>query len=112
MDTQPDKPKPHTLARIAAAISALLLLIIIGTLAFHRLEHWTWIQSFYFTVSTLATVGYGDLHPTSDGTRLFAALFILVGVGVAVAALGILGSGYLNYRAQQIVKDRELQKRS
>jgi voltage-gated potassium channel len=97
--------KPHIFARKVAAVSALLLLIIIGTLAYHWLEHWTWIQSFYFTVSTLATVGYGDLHPTMDSTRLFTAFFILAGVGIAVAALSIIGSSYIDNRTKRIMQD-------
>ncbi|MFA5954662.1 MAG: potassium channel family protein [Patescibacteria group bacterium] len=100
-----EEQKHHSIARGWVAISALVLLIIVGTLVYHQFENWSWIQSFYFTVSTLATVGYGDLHPTSDGTRLFTALFILVGVSIAVAALGILGSAYIDRRAKQIVQN-------
>jgi hypothetical protein len=36
-------------------------------------------------VATLTTVGYGDLHPTSDGTRIFTIIYILTGLGVLVA---------------------------
>jgi len=102
-----EERKAHTSARKIAAISALILLIIIGTMSFHYFEDWTWVQSFYFTVSTLATVGYGDLHPTSDGTRLFTALFILAGVSVAVAALSIIGSSYIDNRTRRIVQDNK-----
>jgi len=106
----PDSPiiqKPHLLARTSAALSALVVLIGIGTFAFQRLEHWTWIQSLYFTVATLATVGYGDLHPTTDGSRLFAVGFILSGVGIAVTALGILAGAYFDRRAFLIEEQRE-----
>lgn len=99
--------KTHHLARKAAALSALFLLIIIGTLAYHWLEGWSWIQSFYFTVTTLATVGYGDLHPTTDASQLFTAVFILAGVSIAVAALGIIGSSYLEKRAKNIIQDNK-----
>ena len=88
-----------------AAITALLGLIIIGTVSFRALENWTWIQSFYFTIVTLTTVGYGDLHPTSDESRLFASFFILLGVGVAVSAIGIIGSGYIKRVVERRTKD-------
>jgi hypothetical protein len=31
---------------------------------------------------TLATVGFGDLHPTTDAAKLFTVLYILAGLGV------------------------------
>lgn len=79
-------------ADIAVAIVILLSWIGVGTLSFHHLEEWNWIQSFYFSVVTITTVGYGDLTPTNDASRLFAAIYILIGVSIGVAALGIIGA--------------------
>jgi hypothetical protein len=36
---------------------------------------------------TLSTVGYGDLHPTTDLSKLFAVAYLLVGVGVFVSLI-------------------------
>lgn len=83
---------------ISIAASTILLWIGIGTLLFHRLESWTWIQSFYFSVVTLTTVGYGDITPTTDTSRFFAAIYILIGVAAVVAALGKIGTDILNKR--------------
>lgn len=84
---------------IFIAGSSLFGWIGIGTLLFHRLEPWTWIQSFYFSVVTITTVGYGDLTPSSDLSRLFTAIYLLVGVSIGIVTLGIIGSEILNYRA-------------
>lgn len=97
--------KQHNVAKRVAAITALIIFIAIGTLVYHWLEDWTWVQSFYFTVTTLTTVGYGDMHPTSDASRLFTALFILMGVGVVLAALGVIGSSYLDNRTRRIFEE-------
>ena len=77
---------------IIISSTALLGWIGIGTALFHRLESWTWIQSFYFSVCTITTVGYGDLVPTSEASRLFTAIYILVGVSIGIASLGLIGS--------------------
>ncbi len=99
---------------ISAAVSALAIWIASGTLIFHRLEDWTWIQAFYFSVATMTTVGYGDLVPTRDITRLCVAIYILSGVSVVVASLGVIGSNAVHKRQKrmqrkqarkQIVKD-------
>ena len=59
--------------------------IAIGTVAYHFLEGWSFIDSLYFSVVTLATVGYGDLHPTTELARLFTIGYILVGIGILAA---------------------------
>ena len=52
-----------------------------------RTEDWTIVQALYFSVVTLTTIGYGDLHPTSAGTEIFTIIYILTGLGVFVALL-------------------------
>lgn len=91
----------------AIATTSVALLIAAGTLAFHALEDWTWIQSFYFTVVTLTTVGFGDLHPTTDGSRLFTAIFILAGVAITVSALGVIGATYLRKRETRLTRSSD-----
>jgi hypothetical protein len=91
----------------AVASTSLAGLIAIGTVVYRYLEDWTWIQSFYFTVVTLATVGFGDLHPTTDGARLFTAFFIILGVAIAVSALGVIGTSYLTRRDERIARHRQ-----
>ena len=81
---------------------ALGSMIAVGTVSYHYLEEWTWTESFYFTVCTLTTIGYGDLHPTSDASQIFTAIFALAGVGVAFGSFGALGAIYLK-RGERIL---------
>ena len=96
--------------QMMAAVSTLIGMIALGTIVYKFLEGWSWIQCFYFSVSTLSTVGYGDLHPTTDGSRLFTALYILSGVAIALSALGIIGMNYIEMREKRL-SDRREQKR-
>ena len=88
------------------AIAALTALVTSGTVIFRHLEGWSWISSFYFTVSTLTTVGYGDLVPTQEWTRLFTALYIVAGVAMSLAALTVVGSNYLEFIERRILRER------
>jgi voltage-gated potassium channel len=72
--------------RLRLAFGALGLLLVTGTLGFYWLEDWTLAESLYVTVTTLATVGYGDYHPSSGASRAFATAFMLF----SIATVGLL----------------------
>lgn len=78
--------------------SALLLagmILLSGTIFYHNVEGWTWIDSFYFSVTTAATVGLGNLAPQTDAGKLFTTLYIFVGVGVFVMVFAQLAKALL-----------------
>jgi voltage-gated potassium channel Kch len=90
-----------------SAFTALVSLLFLGTVTYHYLEGWSWIESLYFVVVTLTTVGYGDLHPTTDVSRLVTILFILIGVSIAVTSISVIGTRYLAKREERIAKRAE-----
>ncbi|PJF27474.1 MAG: hypothetical protein CUN53_03895 [Phototrophicales bacterium] len=62
-----------------------------GTLFYRQVEGWSWIDSFYFSVITLTTIGYGDLHPTRDISKLFTIGYVIVGLGLFAAIITDIG---------------------
>jgi voltage-gated potassium channel len=56
------------------------VMLAIGTFLFHWLEGWGWLDSFYFVVITLTTIGYGDFSPTIPLTKLITIFYGLNGV--------------------------------
>lgn len=58
--------------------------LLMGTAFYSLVEGWTLIDAFYFSVITLTTVGYGDLSPTTPGSKLFTPFYILMGIGLLV----------------------------
>ena len=83
--------------------SALLVvsLFAVGTLFYSIVEGWSVIDAFYFSTMTLATVGYGDLAPSSDGAKLFTVLYVIAGVGTLVAFFSELARTTLELRDEQ-----------
>ncbi len=66
--------------RILAA--AAVSLITAGTVVYHTLEDWSWVDSFYFSVIAVTTVGFGDLTPSTDGSKLFTVAYIVTGISI------------------------------
>lgn len=52
-----------------------------GTVMYHFLEGWNWIDSLYFSTITLSTIGYGYFSPATDPGKLFTIFYIILGVG-------------------------------
>lgn len=79
--------------RIRYAFLALAGAILFGTIGFHLIEPWSLAESFYVTVQTLTTVGYGDQTPGTSLGRAFAIVVMLIGAGgVALAVSTIVQS--------------------
>ena len=68
------------------AVAALGLLAV-GTVAYRLLEDWSWVDAFYFSAVAVTTVGFGDLAPSTDGSKLFTVLYIFTGIGIITAYL-------------------------
>ncbi len=76
--------------RIRLALVLLLCVVVAGTSGFHYIEGWAWFDGFYMTLTTMSTVGYGEIHPLSRAGRVFNSFLIvssLLAGGFAVGAL-------------------------
>ena len=60
-------------------------ILLIGTYAYHWLEGWSYLDSLYFCVISLATIGYGDLAPTTPEARLFTIFYVINGIAILLA---------------------------
>ena len=78
------------------SISTLLVLAN-GTIVYHFVEGWRWLDSLYFSVITLTTVGYGDLSPQTDFGKIFTIIYILTGIGII---FGFINTFYLHRRSR------------
>jgi voltage-gated potassium channel len=64
----------------------LVLLLCFGTVGYHVLERMGWLNAAYMTIITVATVGYGEVHPLSQAGRVFTMMLIVLGVGIGAWA--------------------------
>jgi voltage-gated potassium channel len=66
---------------------SLLFIILCSTVFFHFTEGWSWIDSYFFTVVTISTVGYGNLVPVTAAGKLATTFLIFGGLGVFALAI-------------------------
>lgn len=66
---------------------AALGLLALGTIVYHYVEDWSWVDSLYFSTVAVTTVGFGDLAPTTDGSKLFTVVYVLTGIGIITTYL-------------------------
>jgi voltage-gated potassium channel len=78
----------NLVTRLFLAIAFLVALVFLGTLGFHFIEGWAWFDGFYMTLTTMTTVGYGEIHPLSHIGRIFNSFLIVasvIGAGFTIA---------------------------
>lgn len=70
-------------------VALVLLTLATGTVVYHLVEKFSWLNAYYFSVITLSTVGYGDLTPHTDFGKLFTTFYIFIGVGIITTFITI-----------------------
>ena len=80
----------------------LLMLIVSGTAFYAVAEGWSIVDSLYFSVMTLATVGSGSLAPVTTEGKLFTIIYVIVGIGLFVAVARYLAKGLATSRSKTI----------
>ena len=62
-----------------------LTTLLLGTLVYHWLEGWSYLDALYFCVISLATIGYGDFTPTTPIARAFTIIYVINGIVILLA---------------------------
>ena len=89
-------PLHSPLNRGLYSIGLVLSILLIGTLGMHRLEHFSYIDSFFFTSMIATGQGpVGSLAPQTTGGKLFTSALAFVSVSTLLAALGFVFGPFL-----------------
>ncbi len=98
----------HLPRRLAFIAIALTLTLAGGTIGFVLIEHYPVFDAFYMTMTTVTTVGYGEIHPLSQAGRVFNCLLILFGVITLFLAIGAMTQTVIELELNQFFGKRRV----
>merc|ERR1719182_1277975 len=74
----------------AMLVSLFAVFLLLGSLVFHLLEGWTYLEALYFSFTTLTTIGFGDYLPSTPISKVFSIFYIIVGLGNCASIIALL----------------------
>ncbi|MFM2414884.1 MAG: hypothetical protein RI911_577 [Candidatus Parcubacteria bacterium] len=75
--------------------------VISGTILFRFVENWTWMDALYFSVVTMATVGYGDHVPVTTLGKILTMPYIIVSVALFLMLVNGLSHYFHDYHLKK-----------
>ena len=100
--------------RLILAVILTGLSLIFGMAGFMGIEHYHPVDAFYMTVTTIATVGFGEIHTFSEMGRLFVSIYILYNLVVVAYLVSVFSSfifdGELRKIYRMIKTDQEIKR--
>ena len=89
--------------QLVSSVFIILILMLASSLCMYSLEHEAQPQVFtnafsgiWWAVSTLLTVGYGDIYPVTNMGKLFSIVITFLGVGMVAIPTGIISAGFVD----------------
>ena len=84
-------PAAITAAHVRIWLGVVVGAIVIGTAGYILLDpDWQWIDALYMTVITLTTVGFREVQPLTEASRIWTMVLAIVGVGLIFGSVGIV----------------------
>lgn len=90
--------------KVGLALGVVVLCIAIGAIVIHFLERLVWVDSFYLSVMSVTTVGYGDRAFTTMPGRIFASIWLLVSTLAVARAFLYLAEARVDKRHRRMAK--------
>ena len=78
------------------SIFIFMVVIILGAYSYHHVEGWSMLDSVYFVIITLTTIGYGDLVPMTNIGKVYTMFFSFFGVAFAFYMFSLISSRVFN----------------
>ena len=92
--------------RFLVLASAILVTVAIGTAGFVFIAGYPPFDAFYMTLTTMTTVGYGEIHPLGHAGRVFNSFLIVFGVTTIFIAIGAMTQTIIEQEFGEVIGKR------
>ena len=99
-----------TRQRLLLALILLTTVVLGGTLGFHVIEGWSWFDGFYMTLTTMTTIGYGEIHPLSHAGRIFNSFMIVAAVLAGAFVIATFSQTLLEFEFGKALGRRRMER--
>lgn len=76
--------------KIEIEIFSIIIILVIGMFIFHMIEEWRYLDALYFTVTTIAAIGYGDFVPKTDLGKIVTMFYEIIGMPLFIYTSALL----------------------
>ncbi|NIK92378.1 potassium channel protein [Mangrovimonas sp. CR14] len=97
-------------SKIYTAMFLLALLVGTGVVGFKILSGYSWINALYMTVITMTTVGFSEVQPLDDASKIFTIILILTSVIIVGYAISVITEYILSRNNYEDLKIKKMQK--
>ncbi len=91
-----------TRRRVAVLVAMMGLVMAVGTVGMHEAQGLSYWDSFYWTVVTISTIGYGDIVPVTFWARIVFFFVVFVGIGTFATALTEIAAYFMEQKLLQM----------
>lgn len=77
--------------RLVFAVVFFVVLLGGASFFYSSIEGWNTLDSVYFTVATVTTVGYGDFVPLTNAGKIFTIFFSFIGIVMVFYFISLIG---------------------
>jgi voltage-gated potassium channel len=95
-------------SKIYLAIALMITILVIGVLGFRFISSYSWLDAFYMTIITVATVGFGEVRPLDANAKIFTALLIISSVVIFSFAISVITEYILSRNSLQLLKNKKV----
>src|SRR4030043_33992 len=96
--------------RIRLALILITIVFVAGVFGYMLIEKWSFLDSLYMTVITIATVGYMEVNPLSPQGRIFTIFLIILGMGILLFGISTFTAFLVEGELSVMLRRRKMEK--
>lgn len=96
--------------RVVISLSALAAALCFGTAGYWLLAGFPLFDAFYMALTTVTTIGYGEIHPMPPAARVYNVFYIFIGVTILLVSFGAVTQSLIELEMSGYFEKRRIRR--